>query len=74
MKLFRLSVELLSNKPLVVHSYSDYLTAVDLAVRRGLDVTDALLTVTALRLKGAILTRDKDFERVEDLVKVIYLG
>ena len=74
LKLFKLLIEVLSDKPLIVHSYSDYLTAVDLAVSRGLDVTDALLTVTALRLKGVILTRNKDFERVGDLVKVIYLG
>ena len=34
LRLFRLLVEVLSHISLIVHSYSDYLTAVDLAVNR----------------------------------------
>ena len=34
LRLFRLLVEVLSDIPLIVHSYSDYLTAVDLVLDR----------------------------------------
>ncbi|MBB5255287.1 putative nucleic acid-binding protein [Sulfurisphaera ohwakuensis] len=45
--------------------------AMDLSIDRSIDITDALLVVTAMKLKNAVvLTRDKDFERVKDLVKV----
>ncbi|BDC19962.1 PIN domain-containing protein [Acidianus sp. HS-5] len=69
-KLFRYIIQIISTKPLVIHSYQDYLKAVDLAVNRNIDITDALLAITAVKFGGAVLTRDKDFERVKDIVKV----
>lgn len=70
-KLFKYIVELLSDNPLVIHSFYDYLKAVDLAISRNLDITDALLVITAKKLNLTILTRDRDFEIVRDLAKII---
>jgi len=72
-KLFKYIIELLSDKPLVIHSFYDYLKAMDLAISKNLDITDALLIITAKKLNLTILTRDRDFERVRDLAKIVYL-
>ncbi|MEM1646546.1 MAG: PIN domain-containing protein [Ignisphaera sp.] len=71
-RLFKYIVELLSKCPLVIHSFYDYLKAMDLAISRNLDITDALLVITAKKINGIILTRDREFERVKDFVKIIY--
>ncbi|WP_221267179.1 type II toxin-antitoxin system VapC family toxin [Sulfurisphaera ohwakuensis] len=70
-KLFKYILEYLSNNEVISNSVEDYMKAMDLSIDRSIDITDALLVVTAMKLKNAVvLTRDKDFERVKDLVKV----
>ncbi|AWR95722.1 PIN domain-containing protein [Acidianus brierleyi] len=72
-KLFKYLIEYLSKYPLLSHSFKDYIQAIDLSTSRNIDVTDALLVITALKLNTVIMTKDKDFERVKDLVKIKYL-
>ena len=40
-------------------------------IEKSLDPADAYLTVLSKRLKMPIITRDKDFERVKDEIKII---
>ncbi|WP_054836871.1 PIN domain-containing protein [Metallosphaera hakonensis] len=70
LKFFRYTMELISKHVLLVHSYRDYLEAMDLSRERSIDITDALITVAALRSHAVVITRDRDFERVRDLIGV----
>lgn len=72
-KLFKYLIEYLSKYPLLSHSFKDYIQAIDLSTSRNIDVTDALLVISALKLNTVIMTKNKDFERVKDLVKIKYL-
>lgn len=63
----------MSKYPLLIHSFRDYIQAIDLSTSKKIEVTDALLVITALKLNAEIMTRDKDFERVEDLVNVKWI-
>lgn len=46
------------------------LTAADLSLEHGLAMADALVLATAQRFKATLVTSDRDFERIPD---VIYL-
>ena len=52
-------------------SKNDILDAVKLVFNRNIDVGDAINTIVALRIGAKIISKDKDYERVKDLVEVI---
>lgn|GEM_PF-844940 len=50
---------------------NDILDAVNLVFDRNIDVGDAINTIVARRINSKIVSKDKDYERVKDLVEVI---
>jgi len=50
---------------------NDILDAVNLVFDRNIDVGDAINTIVARRINSKIVSKDKDYERVKDLVEVL---
>ncbi|BCU71503.1 PIN domain-containing protein [Stygiolobus caldivivus] len=50
---------------------NDFIHAGDIVFRRDLDVRDAVNVAVAERLNLVIVSEDKDYDRVKDIVKVI---